>query len=235
MKLTVLGCSNTWTTRFTSCYLINDNILMDCGADAYKAYIQTGKSLNDIKLFLITHFHADHIFGLNVFLTNIHRRFESIGFKATIVGPKGIKEACENVFKYSTQIEFDFKDRINFIEIQDGQTIILDNIKITGYKLDHDDVVDFGYILNDGGKTLGYTGDTTDCDEFRSFLSKSDVCIMNISRPKTNSKHLGVDTFEQLLSANNGKTLLATHCDEEVYNLPIIKENRVEEGQVYNI
>ncbi|MBQ8792473.1 MAG: hypothetical protein IJZ62_02530 [Clostridia bacterium] len=51
MEVKVLGCSNSWTTRWTSCYLVNDNILMDCGCDAYKAYIQTGKSLPDIKLF----------------------------------------------------------------------------------------------------------------------------------------------------------------------------------------
>jgi len=69
MKIKVLGCSNSWTEKHTSCFLVNDNILIDCGIDAYKAYIKLGKPLTDIKLFLISHFHADHIMGLYIFLT----------------------------------------------------------------------------------------------------------------------------------------------------------------------
>ncbi|MBE7073985.1 MAG: ribonuclease Z [Clostridiales bacterium] len=232
MKIKVLGCSNSWTSRWTSCYQVNENILMDCGCDAYKAYLQTGKSLTDIKLFLITHFHADHIYGLNVFLTFVHRNRTNKTYKPTIVGPKGIQKMCERVFYTSNLIKFDFSDYVNFVEVKDGDSFEFDGIKISAHKLNHGDVVDFGYILNENEKSIGYTGDTTLVPALFKFIEKCDTCIMNISRTKTNAKHLGVDAFEMLKTKYPNKKLLATHCDEEVYMLPEIKPSRVEEGMI---
>ena len=232
MKIKVLGCSNSWTERYTSCYLVNDNILMDCGCDAYKAYLKTGKSLNDIKLFLITHFHADHIFGLNVFLTNIHRNLDKLKFKPIIVGGKGIKEACHLVFQASNLINFDFSDYIDFIEVDDGSEICFENIKITACKLDHGDVVDFGYILKENGKTFGYSGDSTLVAQLYDFIEKCDSVILNVSRMATNPKHLGFNDFKMLTEKYPNKTILAGHCDEDVYNVPFLADKRVEEGMV---
>lgn len=232
MEVKVLGCSNSWTTRWTSCYLVNDNILMDCGCDAYKAYIQKGKSLSDIKLFLITHFHADHLYGINVFLTNIHRNKDTLKFKPTIVGPKGIQSMCERVFSSCNLIYFNFTSYINFVEIEDGDSFEFDGIKISAYKLDHCDVIDFGYILSQNGRSIGYTGDTTLVEALYNFIDKCDVCIMNISRMKTNAKHLGLDSFKRLIKRYPNKKLLATHCDEEVYNLPFLQDKKVVEGMI---
>ncbi|MBO5394456.1 MAG: ribonuclease Z [Clostridia bacterium] len=234
MKIKVLGCSNSWTPRFTSCYLINENILMDCGCDAYKAYFKEGKKLSDIKLFLITHFHADHIYGLNVFLTRIHR-LGNQGEKPTIVGPKGIQAMCERVFETCNLIKHDFSDEINFVEAEDGKNFKFDNITITPVKLDHGDVVDFGYNFEENGKRFGYTGDTTLVPALYDFVKKCDICIMNISRTKTNPKHLGIDTFKQLTTKYPTKKLLAAHCDEDVYNLPLLQDKRAEEGMIIEL
>ena len=235
MELKVIGCSNSWTPRFSSCYLVNDNILMDCGADAYKGYIQTGKNFQDIKLFLITHFHADHVYGLNVFLTALFRRPNLFNFKPTFVGPKGIKELCHRVFSTSNLFDVDFSNLANFVEVDDGDSFDFEGIKITARKLDHGDVVDFGYLLTEKGKTLGYSGDSTICDNLHSFIQASDICILHASRMASTDKHLGVNDFEALMKQYPSKILLAGHCDEDVYNLPLIKANRVEEGMVITI
>ena len=235
MIVKVLGCSNSWTERYTSCYLVNENIMMDCGCDAYKAYIKSGKNFTDIELFLITHFHADHVYGLNVFLTALHRLGLQDRKKPIIAGPKGIKNVCERVFETSNLIKYDFKDLVDFYEVEDGVSFEFDGINITPYKLDHGDVVDYGYILNQNGKSIGYTGDTTLVPALYTFIENCDSCIMNISRMQTNPKHLGVDTFKMLLEKYPNKTLLATHCDENVYNLPLIEAHRVEEGMIIEI
>lgn len=235
MKLKVIGCSNSWTPRFSSCYLVNDNILMDCGADAYKGYIQTGKDFHDIKLFLITHFHADHIYGLNVFLTALHRKPSLYPFKPTFVGPKGVKEACHRVFETSNLFAVDFSDVANFVEVENGDSFDFEDIKITAKKLDHGDVEDFGFLLSQKGRTLGYTGDSTVCDNLIDFIEASDVCILHPSRMQSNAKHLGANDFETLVKQYPNKILLAGHCDEDVYNLPLIKRNRVEEGMEIEI
>lgn len=235
MKIKVLGCSNSWTERYTSCYLVNDNILMDCGCDAYKAYIKTGKDFSDIRLFLITHFHADHVYGLNVFLTTLHRYGLQGKAKPIIAGPKGIKNVCERVFETSNLIKFDFSPLVDFYEVEDGIPFEFDGITITPYKLDHGDVVDFGYVLNKNGKAIGYTGDTTLCPEFMDFVDRCDICIMNISRMETNQKHLGLNTYKELLAKYPDKKLLATHCDENIYSMPFMKDKRIVEGMIIEI
>ena len=118
------------------------------------------------------------------------------------------------------------------MEIKDGDQFTFDGINISAHKLDHGDVVDYGYILSENGKSIGYTGDTTLVKSLFKFIDKCDTCIMNISRMETNHKHLGVDAFEMLKTKYPNKRLLATHCDEDVYNLPEIQDSKVEEGMI---
>lgn len=230
MKIKIIGCSNTWTPRLTSCYLINDNILLDCGCDAYKGYLQTGKHLKDIKLFLFTHMHADHIYGINAFMTYLYRHLNEYTDKPIVVGPKGIKEKCHDIFATSNLFEVDFSALIDFVEIEDGMKFKFDGIEIQGYEFDHGDVVDFGYTLTKDGKTFAYSGDTTLVDSLYPFIEKSDVCILNVSRMITTDKHLGLDAFKTILDRYPDKTLLAAHCDDDVYNQPLIIPHRAEEG-----
>ena len=61
MKITVIGCSTTWTNRATSSYCINDNILVDAGEGTLKVYEKAGVNFNNIKHIFITHLHTDHV------------------------------------------------------------------------------------------------------------------------------------------------------------------------------
>ena len=235
MKLKILGCSNSWTKRFTSCYLLNDNILLDCGADAYKAYMKLDKPLADIKLFLITHFHADHIFGLNIFLSRIQRSAKDLTEKVTIAGLKGIQKMCEFVFEACNLFHFDFSEYINFIELDDGDSFKFENLQITAHKLDHGDVEDLGFIISENGKTIGYTGDTTYITKLDSFIKECDLCLVEVSRMQTNSKHMGIDSFLKLISDHPNTNLKAVHCDEDVYNLPILEPYIAHENEEFEI
>lgn len=224
MKIKILGCSNSWTSRFTSCYLLNDNIMLDCGADAYKAYLKTGKSLSDIKLFLITHFHGDHIYGMNIFLSYVQRNCKDFeNNKLTICGLKGIREKCEEIFQAFNVFYFDFSPYINFIELDDGDTLTFENFKISTYKLDHGDVEDLGYLIEEDGKVFGYTGDTTYIKKLDDFIEKCDLCFVEMSRLKTNTKHLGLDKFKTIAKKHKKTNIKIVHCDEEIYVMPALQ------------
>ena len=235
MKIKVLGCSNSWTTRFTSCYLLNDNILIDCGADAYKKYMQTGKDLSEIDLILISHFHADHVFGLNVFLSRIQRKVGKRKSKLTIAGLKGIRKTCEFVFEACNLFHHDFGEDINFIELDDGDSFQFDNLKIQAYKLDHGDVEDLGFTITENDKTFGYTGDTTYIPKLDTFIDLCDLCFVEVSRQKTNAKHMGADKFRELMKTHTKTKLRAVHCDEDVYVLKDLQAYMAHEDDVYEL
>ncbi|MEM0140222.1 MAG: MBL fold metallo-hydrolase, partial [Ferroplasma sp.] len=66
MELQVLG---TWNAKLlpgkiNTSFLINKNILLDCGPDTLYAMINNGIDINKIELILITHMHLDHYGGL---------------------------------------------------------------------------------------------------------------------------------------------------------------------------
>ena len=65
MRLTVLGCGSA----FSGCgcnagYLVDGRVLVDCGAPVPALVRRVSASVHDVRLVLITHFHADHTFML---------------------------------------------------------------------------------------------------------------------------------------------------------------------------
>ncbi len=236
MKIKILGCSHSWTERYSSCYLINHNILMDCGADAYKAYIKTKKPFTDIELILVSHFHADHIAGLNCFLTYYQRRPElAKNKKVKIVGPKGIRNACYSVFEFSNLFSANLDELFEFVELNEGESFVFDEITITGYYLKHGDIDNMGYIFTTNGFNFGYTGDTTNHSQLYNFIDKCDMCFVDVARLQTSYSHLGVDDFEKILNQYPTKQIYATHCDQEVYDMPHLNNNMARENDEFEV
>ena len=67
MKITILGTGCIWTRRACASYLINDNVLVDCGLGTLKQLLKTTESslhhekIQKIRLILITHYHMDFL------------------------------------------------------------------------------------------------------------------------------------------------------------------------------
>lgn len=234
MKITVLGCSNTWTPRFTSCYLVNDDILLDCGQDAYKKYLQVGKDIMDIKLFVLTHFHADHIFGMNMFLTAYQRKKSNLS-KPMIVGGEGVQEAMERVFENCNLFHVDLSDFFEFKTVGEGDTFSYGNITFEAHLLNHGDVTDVGYILtDDNGVRFGYAGDAVYEMQMEKFVQKCDICFLSVSRRVSSPKHLGMNDFFKMQQMFPTKMLYAVHCDEDVYTDPQLAPFTVHEDDVFD-
>ena len=65
MRLTVLGSGSAFSTCGCNAgYLVDGRVLVDCGAPVPALVRRAGTSLHDVRLVLITHFHADHTFVL---------------------------------------------------------------------------------------------------------------------------------------------------------------------------
>lgn len=75
LTLTFVGAGSAFTKKFfqTNALVVkgNDHILIDCGTRAPEALARIGLSVQDVRNYLITHSHADHVGGLEeVMLVN---------------------------------------------------------------------------------------------------------------------------------------------------------------------
>ncbi len=235
MKIKVLGCSNSWTEKHTSCFLVNDNILIDCGIDAYKAYIKLGKPLTDIKLFLISHFHADHIMGLYIFLTEYVEAKNKIDKKPIIVGLKGIKKFCTKIFKMCNLYNADLTKHFEFIEIDKNSTIQFEDLKIEIFKFTHGEVYDLGYVLTKDNFGFGYTGDIDAKNNLTPFVNKCDMCFVDASGLQSSLRHFGANDLVKLINQYPTKQFYATHYSKQVLECEHLKDNLLKENDEFEV
>ena len=93
MHLKILGCGTILQKdTFMNCsgYLLDDQLLFDCGPGIWKAMFQYNIKIDRLTHILFSHFHVDHTSDLAPLLLN---RFLTPGLKdipLKILGPKGL-------------------------------------------------------------------------------------------------------------------------------------------------
>lgn len=243
MKVKILGSSTTWTTRAVSSYVVDGKILIDCGPSTYKRLLQEKFDHYAIKYIFITHLHSDHILGIDAFIADYcdpdNKNKE--GFQKLIVyGPKGIKKRMKLLKKYfcmtvKTSNKIKIEDFIHIIEIKDlSKKINIPDYEILTYPLNHGDMDDIGYIINDGKTKLGFSGDCTYDQALISYIENLDVCFIDCARLKTGKNHLGYDRLLELQSKYKNKKFYMTHYSNEIFEkIPNLEIEAAIEGEEY--
>ena len=147
MELFVAGCSNSWTERATSCYVLNKHILFDCGEGTVKNIVKCLGQMAEKKVdhIFLTHFHADHILGIAPYIAGLSTDKRQVE-KITIVGGKGLKKIIRKIIKdHIYKGKSNLMKSLNIIEIKDfSKTIMVDDLVITPQKLNHGNFLDIG-------------------------------------------------------------------------------------------
>lgn len=222
MKLFVAGCSTSWTERATSCYLVNDHILFDCGEGTVKNITKCygEKAMKEVDYIFVTHFHSDHLFGITPYIASLLNGTVKKGHKLTIIGPKDIKKIINffiphHIYNKKVNLSgmLEVKEIKNFKE-----KFFVDNLEIECQKLVHGDIFDVGYIIKTKDGILGYTGDSVFDENLKTFIKKCDTAICDVSSEKNNYAHMGVEGYTELKKLFPNKTLFAVHCSNEVFD-----------------
>src|SRR5690349_8297477 len=97
LELTFLGSGNAFAFegRAFSSVLLDKRYLFDCGPTVLQQLQKLDVSPNDIEVVFISHFHADHFFGLPFLMLagKYHGRTKDL----VIVGPPGIERRTEDL------------------------------------------------------------------------------------------------------------------------------------------
>lgn len=151
IKLLGTGGMMPLLNRYLTSLLIKcngSNILVDCGEGTQLALRNAGESSKDIDFICITHFHADHISGLNGMLLLMGNQGKTSDL--TILGPKGIERVVKSLLVVAPVLPF----KVNYIEVETGKTLktneltihTYNELKITPFEVEHK-VKCFGYTF----------------------------------------------------------------------------------------
>lgn len=198
MRITTLGCSGSITGNLrTTCYLVDDDILIDAGTGAGDLSLERATAINTV---FLTHAHLDHTCLLPMLADAIGN---SRQFPLTVFALQETIDALRanllngTLWPDYTVLPTPDSPHIRFLPIVSGETVALAGRKITALPAKHA-IPCIGYRVDNGEASWVYSGDTTLNEEFWQTLNR----IPNL-------KHLLIETT--FLDANLGAAAHAGH------------------------
>jgi len=158
---------------------------------------------------LVTHAHADHIFGLDDV-----RRYNTIqGTVIPVYASPGTVADLRRIFTYVSADRPEpgvFRPRLDFIEVR--EPFAVGPVRVEPLPIVHGRVETYGFRLDAGGRTLGYVPDCkqmTDAvvDRFRGV----DVMILDGLRHRSHPTHHTLEEAAALLTRIGARHAYLTH------------------------
>ncbi len=184
LELTFLGSGNAFAgDRYWSSFILNRRYLFDAPPTTLAHLNKLAIPPADIAAVFITHFHADHFFGLPfLFLDYAYtaKRTEDL----VIVGPRGEQEIVEKLTElgFAGLTRIDMRYRRIYLEIAEGMDQVAADLPFRAIPVKQSMSTDcFGYRVNVGGRILSYTGDTVMCEGVRQLAQGADVVVVDCS------------------------------------------------------
>lgn len=212
MKVKVIGSGSMWTFYNSASYLIDNEIIVDFPNGMCKYLFRMNIDPRKINNVLITHFHGDHYFDIP-FLLLMKTKAEDnrINIYCGREGKKKHKKLLKLAFPNSTK-------RIN--RETDLHYIFDDNFKINDYDIsrilvDHGNLKpSYGYIFTKDELKVGFTGDTTICENVKYMASICNYVFCDCMLIEGTTKHMGIDMLKDLASTYNDCTFVVSHLED---------------------
>ena len=222
MKVYAVGTGCTWFQRNNTSFIIDDKILFDTPSGSYKDII---KKIDIFRLdgIIISHFHADHFGDFPVFATRFMRDSVRLGRKTNlkVFGPKGLFQKLVDLNTLLCGAEDECSKEslqkfVDYIEISDGDVFELSGYKVTAFAVDHGTTPCLGYVFQDKeGKSVGFSGDTKECDALLKILELSDVAFVDMASPVPAKAHLHNERFVELQKDFSNCKMYPIHMSDE--------------------
>jgi ribonuclease BN (tRNA processing enzyme) len=186
-------------------------VLLDMGPGTISRLAKTGISYTGVDFALLTHLHPDHTLDLAILLQDFN---STPGWKRTadftLVGCKGTREFIDRLFQLYPNI---IPDQYNLtVQEVDHQDFSLANIQFQSALTGHVPG-SVAYRLEEGGRSLVYSGDASDQGDLAALAKHANMLISECSYPAgwNTEDHLNADTLGRLAHQAQVKSLVVTH------------------------
>jgi ribonuclease Z len=220
LELTFLGSGNAFAgDRYWSSFVLNRRYLFDAPPTLLPHLNKLGIPTLDIAAVFITHFHADHFFGLP-FLYLDYEHLSDRTEDLVIVAPPGGEEIVERVSQlgFAGLTRGSARYRRIYQEARDGRQGTAAGLPYRAVAVEQGSSGSldcFGYAVTLNGRTLAYTGDTIMCDGVRELARDSDVLVIDCSCwGETCEHHMSFGEIQRFRKEVPPKTtFVLTHLD----------------------
>lgn len=162
MKIIFLGVGEAFDENYpnNSALILTGktSFMVDCGDSAVRQLWKFNKGdHNLVDALYISHRHSDHLFGLPAMLGRFHEEKRTNPF--TIICTKALHEDVKVAASYAYKgLETDFPFKLDVIEVEDGQSIEFQDLKLSFALTRHSTPV-VAIKVEHGGKSFCYSGD----------------------------------------------------------------------------
>ena len=196
MKIKVIGSGSMWNSYNSASYMIDDDILVDVPNGMCKYLFRLGLNPMTISNVLITHLHGDHFFDMPFYLLlKSKAKNPKVNIFCPSKGKRKIKKLLKLAFPNSVSNIYDNV----FLKYNYDESFQVNRYNITRYLVDHGKLKPaYGYVFESNNKKVGFTGDTTLCDNVEKMASICDYLFCDCMFIKGNNKHMGIDQLQEL-------------------------------------
>ncbi len=183
-------------------------ILVDTTPELRLQSIRTG--LSHVDAVLITHTHADHIFGMDDL-----RRFNDLGgHDIPVFGSESVLEDVQRIYRYvfiETQAGGG-KPRLKLVPLQSSMELC--GLQISSFTVLHGRLEVQSYRFKDPatGKSFAYVTDVSTIPEtVKHYLENLDLLILDAVRYEPHPTHFGLYQALDVIASANPASALLTH------------------------
>lgn len=215
MRLAFLGTGAAFSTeRYNGAVVVDGRILLDGGAPLLPHMARLDIDPAAIQTVFLTHFDGDHMLGLPPFM--IRRAFVPSA-PLTIVGPAGVEEVLESLFRLSWGSNWSegpaFGARSGHTYEEGRERGEVNGVAYEAVRLDHGGpATATGYRLRmPDGRLLAYAGDTQMTPPLERLVEGAAVVITEATGPGRPVAHTGWEEAEALAGRHPGTRFLFNH------------------------
>jgi ribonuclease BN (tRNA processing enzyme) len=222
VQLNVVGCSPAWPNPggAQSGYLVNGRLLLDCGPGVLARLRSANGRWPEVDAIVITHFHLDHwgdivpwvwgrMFGLG----------RSLRQPQLWVPPDGTKEL--ELFGGTFGTPWMFERTFDIFEYAENEPFQAGGLEVRAVRLPHYTLRTYGLRVEDGERTLAYSGDSAPSERLAELAREADlfVCEATLERGELDGEprgHLSVEEAVEAFRESGARRLLLTHRPSEL-------------------
>ena len=229
MRVKIFGTGCLAAKDFSTCFSIDDYILIDCPNGLMKKLRQSDYDFGGLGVVIISHFHGDHDWDMP-FLLREFIRGKKREKPLTLIAPAGVMDRYRTLFAMALP-EDDFSPiyenaKLEVIEISPEVTrepLEINWYSIKIFKVLHGATESYGVQIKKSGETVGFTCDSVMCDGVRGILDGADLAFVDVTMPAAGKVHMGLGDLEILKAEFDKCRIFPVHMMDQTRE--VLKEH----------
>jgi ribonuclease Z len=176
--------------RYWNGFVVDGRVLVEPSPAVVPHLRRVGLSAADLEVVVISHFHPDHSFGWPFLLLELLEQRQ--GAETFVVGPPGVEGQLDAMMRLGGMPNVADAARdgldLRYVEV-DGTWQRAGSIRFRGVEVEHVPWLEcFGYLLEIGGRTLGYSGDVRPCPGLDEVAGNCEALVLECNGPHPEPK-----------------------------------------------